>query len=437
MVKVTLNEKQHHAYKLLTKTNGVNEVLYGGSAGSGKSFLGCLWVLSEALFYPETRWCIARSQITQLKHTTLKTFAEVSKLLKTDYEINNQSNTIFLGNGSEVLLKELSNKPGKDPNFDGLGSLEISGAFVDEIANIPQRGYEVLKSRIRYKMPHGEPKIFASCNPTKNWVKRYFYDKFVNGELETYKTFIQALPTDNKHLPKSYLKSLERMNEADKQRLLHGNWDYADDDAQLFDQNYIKNILKKYKPSSKPEYYISCDVATGKGQDYSVIFVWDNLHIIDWYYANDVEMPQLVVKLIDFVHKYSVNPKHIIVDCDGIGVGINQLLKSKGLNTVPFLANSVPSGKFNYKNFKSQCYFEMSQHQITTHHEELYSILSDELPAILRITTNSGDGRVGVNSKDSQKSLLGHSPDFADTAMMRFNYNVKPKRQVYIAPKTF
>ena len=51
-----LTKKQTQALDILeNQSNGVTEVIYGGSAGSGKSIVGTYWVLKSALKYEGTR----------------------------------------------------------------------------------------------------------------------------------------------------------------------------------------------------------------------------------------------------------------------------------------------------------------------------------------------------------------------------------------------
>ena len=111
-----------------------NDVLFGGAAGGGKSFVGCSWLIIMALKYPKTRYLIGRSKLLNLKNTTLNTFFEVCSLLNIisgkHYTFNASSNIISFYNGSEIILKDLFLYP-SDKNFDSLGSLEITAAFID------------------------------------------------------------------------------------------------------------------------------------------------------------------------------------------------------------------------------------------------------------------------------------------------------------------
>lgn len=137
--------KQHLAWQYLhDKTT--TQILYGGSAYCGKSYLGCMWIFLSCLQYPGTRYLIGRSRLNVLLRSTLKTFIKICKDFNfIDYHINLQSNTIIFKNGSEVILLDMYAYP-NDPNYDRLGSLEITGAFLDELSEISEIGFKVLGS---------------------------------------------------------------------------------------------------------------------------------------------------------------------------------------------------------------------------------------------------------------------------------------------------
>src|SRR5688572_23422807 len=148
----SLLEKQQHAVYFL-KDDITEEVLYGGAAGGGKSALGCLWLIEMCQKYPGTRWLMGRSKLKTLKETTLNTFFELATLLKLGGQFNYKSaeHIIHWKNGSEIILKDLFLYP-SDPNFDSLGSLEITGAFIDECSQVAYPAWQIVKSRIRYKL---------------------------------------------------------------------------------------------------------------------------------------------------------------------------------------------------------------------------------------------------------------------------------------------
>ena len=71
-----LTIKQTKALDIL-EDDTTTELYYGGAAGGGKSVIGCYWQLKRRLKYPGTRGFIGRSELKNLKKTTLNSFFEV------------------------------------------------------------------------------------------------------------------------------------------------------------------------------------------------------------------------------------------------------------------------------------------------------------------------------------------------------------------------
>jgi len=174
--------KQNHAIFYLND-NTTTELLFGGGAGGGKSALGCLWIMSVCQKYPGIRCMIGRNKLKALKETTLATFFQLASDLglANQYKYNSQDNIILWNNGSIILLKDLFMFP-SDPNFDSLGSLEVTFNFIDECNQCTYKAWQVSKSRLRYRLrdfaPNGEL--------TKN-LKVYAYE-YINENLRTYES---------------------------------------------------------------------------------------------------------------------------------------------------------------------------------------------------------------------------------------------------------
>lgn len=215
---------QGEALRYLTDKT-TTEVLYGGAAGGGKSYLGCCFIIWTCLQYDGVRCLIGRSKLDTLKKTTLNTFFEVCNqwgiLATTHYKYNASSNVITFFNGSEVILKDLFAYP-SDRNFDSLGSLEITAAFIDECSQITEKAKQIVASRIRYKLDEYNltPKILLTCNPSKEWVYSSFYKPSKENKLPDYRKFIQSLVTDNKHVSKHYREQLNKLDDISKQVII-------------------------------------------------------------------------------------------------------------------------------------------------------------------------------------------------------------------------
>lgn len=426
---MNLLTKQEHAVFYL-KDNITQEVLYGGAAGGGKSALGCLWLIENCQKYPGSRWLMGRSKLKTLKETTLATFFELcSKLQIFDqFHYNDNKGLITHNNGSEILLKDLFLYP-SDPNFDGLGSLEITGAFIDECNQIAFKAWQIVKSRIRYKLHEFNliPKILGSCNPAKNWVYNTFYKPFKDKALPIYRRFIQALPTDNPHLHPSYLQSLLNLDNNSSQRLYYGNWEYDDDPSALISFEKIGNIFTNTFVLTGHK-FISADIAR-YGSDTTTIILWDGLRaekITQLRKKNTVWVSQ---EIEDLRQIHSIPLSNIIVDEDGVGGGVVDQLKCVG-----FVNNSRPLNSENFNNLKSQCYYKLAEiinkNQLFVNCKEadLRTTISEELEQVKQHNMDK-DGKKQVMPKDKVKELIGRSPDVSDSLMMRMYFEVMPVKK--------
>ena len=427
-INLELTKKQIETIEIL-KDKTTTEILYGGGVGSGKSFIGCVWIITSALKYPGTRWLIGRKSITTLKLTTMKTFFEVCDALQLkieeSYKYNQASNTITFSNGSEVILKDLDIYP-SDPNFDSLGSLEITGAFIDEVAQITKRAKDMVGSRIRFKLDIYDliPKLFMSCNPTKGWLYEEFYKRWKESKLPSHAKFIPALVTDNPFVSKHYIKQLSNLDEQSKQRLLFGNWEYASEN-NLFKFDFLLDAFQEVKDSGS-EKFMSLDIA--RKNDKTVVFVWDKLNVIDLFYCDNTNFNTQIDKIKELKEKYKVSDKNCIVDSDGIGSPITDII-----NAVEFHNNGKPFNDENYNNIKSQLYFKLSE-CFNENKIKISSNLFDideQMKIISEIECHrqediDKDGKVKITPKDKVKQILGRSPDFADALMMRMWFEFKP-----------
>ncbi|QDP51704.1 MAG: putative terminase large subunit [Prokaryotic dsDNA virus sp.] len=433
-INLDFTPKQSTAIKyLFDNTN--SEILFGGGAGGGKSYIGCAWIILSCIKYKGIRCLIGRSKLDNLKKTTLNTFFEICSQwgLKSnkDYVFNAGSNIITFYNGSEVLLKDLFHYP-SDANYDSLGSLELTMAFVDECNQITQKAKAILSSRIRYKLDEYNltPKLFMSCNPAKNWVYNEFYLPHKQDKLPKYRKFIQALASDNVHISKHYEQQLSKLDEISKQRLLYGNWEYDDSEDKLINFDAILNMFDNTSIEAGDK-YISCDVARF-GKDKTVIIYWNGLRAerIKVYSSNTITE---AAKTIQEIQRQELVPlKNIIVDDDGIGGGVRDILRCKG-----FVNNATPINKENYQNLKTQCYYKLAEYinaskiYLHTNDTSIKEDLTKELEQVRRDKIDR-DTKLAILPKEKVKQIIGRSPDYSDALMMRMYYELRPQGVYYV-----
>lgn len=415
------------AYNLL-EDKATNSVLYGGGAGGGKTALGCLWQILRRLKYAGTRSVIGRSQLKNLKSTTLNTFWEMAQLLGLengdDYNYNAKDSIITFFNGSEIYLKDLFAYP-SDPMFTSFGGLEITDAFIDEGAEVTEKAVNILNSRMRYKLDEYDliPKMLITCNPHKGWLYTKYYKPSLDGTLTNDKAFIQALVTDNKHVSKHYITQLEKLDQVSKERLLFGNWEYSDDAAVLFNYNALNDLFTNNHIDSGSN-FISVDVAR-LGSDKSIICCWNGCRLEKIIKIDKSTLTALVKRIKEAANEYSVPRSKIVIDEDGVGGGVVDMLSG----CVGFVNNSKALKGQNYQNLKTQCYYkfaeEVNNGRIYIADQRYKNEIIQELEIVKRDKIDKDTQKLAIEGKDIVKQKLGRSPDFADAIIMRAWYMVK------------
>jgi hypothetical protein len=122
---------------------------------------------------------IARKTLKMLKKTTWGTLNSVLALWgfkeNIHFHMNNVDGVMTFWNDSQISMLELA-PSNVDPDYNSLGSLEITGAFIDEVSEICSKAVKVLASRMRWKVHETfiVPKMLMSTNPCLTWVRSRF-----------------------------------------------------------------------------------------------------------------------------------------------------------------------------------------------------------------------------------------------------------------------
>jgi hypothetical protein len=342
------------------------------------------------------------------------------------YNYNGQSNTITFNNKSEIILKDLEYKP-SDPNFDSLAGLEISCAVIEEASQVTRTAYNIVKSRIRFKLnEYGlVPKILMTTNPSQGFIKKEFYIPYTEGTLPNNIKFIPSLPLDNPHLPQSYIDMLNTLPSEQRKRLLLGDWNYNEELDSLFTFDEISNACYRTAPNPNDKKYICIDVARF-GSDSTVISIWAGLTIVEVIKYNKIDTLTLSQHIKELISKHGIHPQQVIADSDGVGGPLVDMIKC-----TPFVNNARPLHDQNFTNLKSQCYVRLSdlikQGKISINIMDPVMVddLTNQLLAV-KLKDVEKDGKVGVIGKDQMKRMLGdRSPDLADSIMLRMYYEIK------------
>jgi hypothetical protein len=232
------------------------------------------------------------------------------------------------------------------------------------------------------------------------------------------------LAIDNPYLPKDYIKRLHELkDEATKQRLLFGNFDYDDDPTALIEFNQITEMWERSHLSGTK--YITADIAR-YGSDKAVIICWDSFTIKE-IVTFDVSSTTTIQNAIRaMATKHGVLMSNVVCDEDGVGGGVVDSLRCKG-----FVNNSIPTNP-HYSNLKSECGYKLAELfdriSINTNvNEATKDIINVELGQ-LKTYDSDKDNKLKILPKEKIKENIGRSPDYLDAFIMRMFFECRPTR---------
>jgi phage terminase large subunit len=407
---------------LLPDSKRKREVVFGGGARGGKSWLGWEWLTHMCLTYPGVRYFVGRDELKRLRSTTLMTFFKVTKHHKvTAFNYNAQDHYIGFGNGSRIDLLELRYYP-SDPMYERFGSSEYTGGWIEEGGEIEFGCYDVLKTRIgqhlndKYDIP---PKLLITCNPKKNWLYTNFYRPHSEGRLEPHKAFVQSLYRDNIYREASTESQLDSLaSEAQKQRLMYGNWDYEDDPEQLITWSMAETMWDVAHIAG--EKALGVDVARS-GDDSSCIAVGDGNRVMDIRRIAKYDTVEVALVVKSIIETERVNPMKVGIDTVGLGAGTFDYLKHIGLHCTEVVSGASATSidtAYNFKNLRSQMWWEFREALLSG--EVSMGITDPKLCEMLKEDLTAprykivGERMIQVESKDDIKKRLGRSTDLGD-----------------------
>lgn len=231
---------------LYHQTDNIDELLYGGAAGGGKSEATIWDALQYALTYPGSRQIIFRRTFPDLQRSIIaRTVVAYPKELG---KYNQQKHEWTFVNGSIIELAFFDNDSHK-VNYQGA---EYDVIRWEELTQFEESWYTYMLSRLRGSTPY--PRYVKSTTNPGNvghaWVKKRFIDvgewekihaiheEDENGDLLYHpdtkepiisrRIFIPAKVQDNPALlaaDPNYIVRLMMLSEQERKQLLDGDWD--------------------------------------------------------------------------------------------------------------------------------------------------------------------------------------------------------------------
>ena len=424
VAKFTLSPKQGLALKSLEDPE-IDELLYGGAKGGGKSVFGCIWTYYQAKKiirdhnlqpskHPIVVGFMGRKQSVDFTTSTLNTW---KTMIPTEaYEIKKQEKLIVIENTVAILYGGMDDSD----TVKKFNSMDLSFYFVDQAEECNEQDIGLLRGTFRLKIK-GQPleyKGLLTANPAICWLKAAF---ITTPQPKT--KFIQALPKDNPYLPEGYIDQLKKAFEFRPELLrayLEGSWDDLDvafivikNKHVLLNVNnsqYDKTILKR----------ITMGDISGEGDDETVIYDFENTRVVKHEIYSHRSTMDTVGRLQ--AHARENKSNMIAVDIVGIGKGVYDRLveifaDEPGMMIYGFDGRVKANDERTYFNHKTEAWFYAAK----LFHNRYCDIPHDPIliSQLSSVTYEyKSNEKLAITPKDKLKEKMKHSPDRADCYVM-------------------
>lgn len=395
--------------------------------------------------YKNLRFAVCRKQILDAAATFTGTFFKVVNFYgdKPARYKKYAGGIINLQTGSEILYRSLIYLP-TDPEYDRLGSLELTSVVLEEAQEITREAYEVIRTRVGRQMNNEYnlmPKVLLTCNPGKNFLYTDFYKLRDDPIFNIDKKVVLATSADNlEYLPSAYVETLKSISDPIvRARILEGSWDFGDlDMSTVLPMSMIVNCIGQ--PIEAGPTRLGIDIGGPQGYSDATIIQIMRGNVID----NPIVLPSkhfhgqpyeydnwLIDNIIEVIEaNHIMNMKDVRIDACGIGQPIYEGLRRKGYSCYPFRGDNKPFVRpFNhnkYLNLRTQALYELKEKfrlgklKLNQNYDEH---LVEDLSAVRYTETG---GRIALEDKRLTRRRLGRSPDRGDAlAMAALDLTVK------------
>lgn len=435
-IRFPMSPRQRTAILTLDRPD-VDEILYGGAKGGGKTVFGCEWSVTQAIQVikqcnlqpsknPPVVGFMGRKQSVDFTATTLETF---KRFIPSDiYELKTSEKLIIIGGTVALRYGGLDDSD----TIKKFNSAEFAFYFLDQAEECAESDVALLRGALRLKLNGVQPayKGLLTANPAICWLKK----AFITAPQPKTK-FVQALPSDNPFIDsKAYIEQLKKAFGFNPQLLnayLHGSWDDLDSAFTVIPTKAIDACVDSgYEDLVGEKRITVCDIAED-GADETVIYDFIGPSVrsetIEIYSHRD---------LMDTCGRLQAHAKAngsnlICIDKVGLGAGVFSRLNEiygqaedeeieQKVSIYGFDGRIKPPGPLNemtFKNYKTYAWFKA---------REIFKAGCVDIPddQILKeqlggMTWKFTSGEViMLDTNEDIRERLGQSPDRATTLIM-------------------
>ncbi len=280
-------------------------------------------------------------------------------------------------------------------------------------------------------------KIDALVSPNDPDTPENMYIKsvvFVRAELDDNVALLTSSP--------EYKANLAQQSDEQRERDFKGNWNFRAMGNDLVKPSHMVQCYRNSALTDDNVRRMSIDVAF-TGGDAAVMWLWIGWHVADIYVCR-LDSRQLLTAIETKREEWRVLEENIVYDLQGVG----QYLKGFFRKAVAFNNQEAVHERYKgmYDNIKSQCAFmfadKLRQAEVSFEPSllkrrfsgknftnlELGEILLQERK-ILRADESKADRGRCLIRKEQMKSasILGRSPDFMESLLMRMVFDLKSR----------
>lgn len=317
--------------------------LYGGSAGGGKS---------EAILFEAIALCneirgahglVLRRTFPELKMSLI--IRALEKLPKGMYKYSHNDHLLtWLPTGSRIQFGYCQ----KDEDVFRYQGAEFDFIGMDEMTQFTEFQFKYLLSRLRTSKPGVQAKFFGATNPGgvgHEFVKRLWIEhRFTNEEklagfTESSFEFIRSSVYDNKYLGADYVANLRSLPEAERRKLLDGDWDVYE--GRFFeDFNASVHVIDRFDPPDTWKRFRAIDF--GRTAPFACLWLTldqdGSVYVYREYYEKGKEVDDNSDNLIKLsyeeAYSYTVIDSAVFAKT-GFGETIGERIRRKGIDIIP------------------------------------------------------------------------------------------------------
>ena len=432
---LALKAKQHEVVKLLDDST-IHTIVLIGSVGTGKTDIAAHIVISIADQFPGTYFPVFRQNLSTAKRSVIPSYLAMLDKMNfvdgQDYKYNGQDHEIKFNNGSIIPFIEADAT--KDREGKKIKGINATGNHIDEADELQQLMHITANSRRGRRNEHGQPSIsIVTMNPNDTWAKTMYYDPWKAGTLPPGVVVLEFTIEDSWQSDQD-IAALRLNPKPWQERYLNNNWNYHDDQDSLFKYRFFDTALTS-KLDDNAVRYAGYDVARS-GTDRSVVALWYGKTLVDIAIAKasneQITTDEQGLWLIKYMTQNAVLAQHLNVDAVGVGVGVVDHMKSKGIIVKEFMSGSRPYSA-TYDNLRSEVIYAFSQ-GLEKGEIKIYEgcpFRNELISEAMAHNHKISDKKLAVESKDDvKKRTSSMSPDLFDAVVMGL------RSQILVDPKT-